>query len=724
MGHRLSTEEEAEAKRLELNLQDIKAARDGVKSIGNMVADEVLAGDVKRVVKGIANANAVPGVAFDKRLESAMLQYGAISEALPYPTVNPMLLKQRRRLQTRADGWARLSRTTPSTIKWNDNLTTTDMVNIWKQQKSQFIGDIFSAAMPNTIPEVNQLARATHLDYDSWKDMLDLHVKSREDIEYKKKVFDLTTAIDDRNAANMIPSVIDSVTKRASANGESVTREMVAKAFLQWKRDLATKGVHWPNIASKGTIDAAMETFLAMNPTLETSTWWGPKGFLKEEVLKTDGARQKQLVALGWTTKSPAEGKFGLRQLALPTTTMVENISPDQLSSYEAALKHFHIPYKKDGKNTLRVGQAVDIAINTAKDQRMFNDLKSAGAMKYDPTRPGTDSTLFGPTGVALQVYNKNNPVASQYYQDMALQIGGSARHVGDQESASRVMQGQLKEDHLFTLRSSQAQARDLYDMTSTMREWIVENLSDFGISGQIKKWAQTWVQLGDEAYRALEEAGVLPTRERSLDIATETITDINASIDRLKTEQAALKAAGESPDPTIDESIETYEFLRNQWVLAKKGGLYNPINVTIPGTDINIGGKFGLADNPRLVQIQVYELGMATTLARLRTTKDRLLKDIYTAAREATKMHTFQSAKQALYKMQNIGMQARKKFFEYERRIHPKVAAQKYDVGRYGHIVPYEHGKKQEAILPVLGDVDLEELFRIEKAKKEKAKQ
>jgi len=723
MGHRLATEEEAEAKRLDANLLNIKKSRENVKDLHTMVADEVVGRDVERVVQGIRQKNAVPGVAFNKRLESAMRQYGAISESLPYPTVNPMILKQRRRLQKRADGWARLSRTTPSTIKWNDNLTTTDMVNIWKQQKSQFIGDIFSAAMPNNIEEVNQLARAAHFDYDSWKDMLDLHVKSRWDVENDKKIFDLVKGIDERDVELVIPTVIKGVVADAALNGESVTRAMVVKALFKWRSDLLAKGVDWPGIAGKGAVDSAMQTFTAMYPALETSTWYGPNGFLQEEVLKTDVVRQKELIALKWSTKAPTEGKFGLRQLALPTTMMVEDIRPDQLSAYEAALKHFHIPYEKDGKGILRVGQAVDIAINTNKDQRMFNDLKAAGAMTYNPSQPGSDMTLFGPTGAALQVYNKNNPVQSEYYADMALQIKGQAKHVGDQESASRVMQGQLKEDHLFTLRNSQAQARDLYEMTSTMREWIITNGEDFGFIGQFRKWAQTWLQLGDDAYRSLEAAGVLPTRKKSVDIAIETITEISAAIDRLKAERAALEAAGETKDPTIDESIETYEFLRDQWMRAKRGGLYSPLNITLPG-GINIGEELGLADNPRLVQIQVYELGMATTLARLRTTKDRLLKDIYTAAREATKMHSFQSAKQALYKMQNIGMQARKKYFEYERRINPKVAAQKYDVGRYGHVVPYEHGKKKEAILPVLQDVDLDELFRIEKAKKEKAKQ
>jgi len=106
MGHRLATEEEAEAKRLDANLLNIKKSRENVKDLHTMVADEVVGRDVERVVQGIRQKNAVPGVAFNKRLESAMRQYGAISESLPYPTVNPMILKQRRRLQKRADGWA------------------------------------------------------------------------------------------------------------------------------------------------------------------------------------------------------------------------------------------------------------------------------------------------------------------------------------------------------------------------------------------------------------------------------------------------------------------------------------------------------------------------------------------------------------------------------------------------------------------------------------------
>ncbi len=699
----MAHEEEKKPVAADQNLLNVRQSRESVQDLlGKILADtrkkDAAALDVAPTV--------VTTSPWDQRLENAMLKYATISEALPYPTVNPALLKQRRKLQKNADGWARLAGVSPSSIKWSDNLTTTDMVNIWKQQKNQFVGDLFRASMPTNLSEVNQLAQAANLDQASWLDLIKLHKESRRDVEHEQAVFDYTTAVENRSVSAMIPRIIKSTVKEASAKGELVTRAKVYDMFKEWYDTVEkVQGYQWEALLSKQTIDDAMDTYKAMYPAIEYETWYSPSGAEKEAVIVKDSARKRDLSKAGWTQKEPVQGALGLQHLALPSTQMVSDDRGDLSESYVEALEYFHIP------TSMRPGKAVDITIQTSRDQKMANRLRAAGAMKFDPTSPGKEGTLFGPSGAVITRFDFNNPVERQYYQEQALKIGGRVRHVGDVEGAARVAQGRLKEEHKFTLLNSQAQAKDLMKMTDKMRQWIRTGPMDFGLFGSIRAFAQTWLQLGDEGYRLLEKGGILPSREQSLNKANDEIAEIRAAIVRLKTEKAEAKARGDKRDPTIDEAIDTQEFLMDQWRLAKKGGLYGPGASMYPGVAA-LSEKLGIDANPRLVQIQVYELGMATTLARLRTTKDRLLKDIYTAAREATKMHGFQSAAQALYKMQDIGMQARQKYYEYEARINPTLAERKFDKDKYGHIIPYKRKTEVEKVIGKQDDIlTIEEL-------------
>ena len=56
--------------------------------------------------------------------------------------------------------------------------------------------------------------------------------------------------------------------------------------------------------------------------------------------------------------------------------------------------------------------------------------------------------------------------------------------------------------------------------------------------------------------------------------------------------------------------------------------------------------------------------------------------------------------------------MQARQKYYEYEARINPTLAEQKFDKDKYGHIIPYTHKTEVEKVIGKQDDIlTIEEL-------------
>ena len=76
------------------------------------------------------------GPKWKERLDATLENYDTIASHLPYPTANPILMKQRQTLQKRADGYSYLQSKAPRPIRWEDNFTNADLVRAWKAQKN------------------------------------------------------------------------------------------------------------------------------------------------------------------------------------------------------------------------------------------------------------------------------------------------------------------------------------------------------------------------------------------------------------------------------------------------------------------------------------------------------------------------------------------------------------------------------------------------------------
>ena len=86
----------------------------------------------------------------------------------------------------------------------------------------------------------------------------------------------------------------------------------------------------------------------------------------------------------------------------------------------------------------------------------------------------------------------------------------------------------------------------------------------------------------------------------------------------------------------------------------------------------------------------------MATQLARLWSTKDRLLKDIYTRATAASSMFTG-SSEQVGNCIEIIMKVAQQKIDDYDKQLNPGLVTQQYQQGQYGHIIPMDKQEKED---------------------------
>ena len=120
-------------------------------------------------------------------------------------------------------------------------------------------------------------------------------------------------------------------------------------------------------------------------------------------------------------------------------------------------------------------------------------------------------------------------------------------------------------------------------------------------------------------------------------------------------------------------------------------------MNGVVRGAGGIIARLTGTTEGERqLAQIQIYELGMATQLARLWSTKDRLLKDIYTRATAASSMFTG-SSEQVGNCIEIIMKVAQQKIDDYDKQLNPGLVTQQYQQGQYGHIIPMDKQEKED---------------------------
>jgi len=303
--------------------------------------------------------------------------------------------------------------------------------------------------------------------------------------------------------------------------------------------------------------------------------------------------------------------------------------------------------------------------------------------LSYKPTGSIQEAQFVGPGGF-VTTYISSNPVADRYYRGKAHTIGGKVNQ-SEGERIARVQRGELAERDVVKVEQRKAKANDLLRLAVTMQQWYKANPQIFGVSGKLMKEAQMAVGVTEDIWNIFKAATGMGNTSTSVYHAnTDSIAITNIIADL-------------TADPTLGpgekaDAIALWTDHRDK--IDKAANTLNDVTRTAGGIIAKITGS--TEGERQLAQIQIYELGMATQLARLWSTKDRLLKDIYTRATAAASMFTG-SSEQVANRIETIIKVAQQKINDYDKQLNPGLVTQQFKQGQYGHIIPMDKEKKED---------------------------
>ena len=700
----LSERLQAQTDELKLMNQDVKnLLTDGLPSQNTPVMEGSVAPNVESNTFRELEGSTAEGPKWKQRLDATLKNYDTIASRLPFPTANPILMKQRQTLQKRADGYSYLQGKSPRSIRWSDNFTNSDLIKAWKVQKNQFVGEAYGAANPQNVAQTNALAQALQLSSEDWQDMLKLHRASRIDWAFRKNAADFQKGWETNQAERMIAPIVRELQLENAAviddKGQIsydstpplMSLNTIRDRFVDFAAAYKIPGLLDPEIIKKAT-----EMYTLSTPGIQYDTWYSPDGTQRVDIDKRDINYQERVLANSWSTKDPGntagDGLLGQQSFALPTKIMVADEAGTDSKIYKefmAARRYFELP------ENYQVGSVRNFTINTSKDIKHIRALQRAGALSYKPTGSPQEAQFVGPGGF-VTTYNSSNPVADSYYRGRAFKIGGQVNQ-SEGERIARVQRGELAENEVVKVEQRKAKANDLLRLAVTMQQWQRANPSIFGLSGSLMKDAQKAIGVGLDMWKIFQRATGMGDPATSVYHAnTNSIAIANIIAD--------LRV-----DPTLTEG-QKEEYIANWTVQQQKvDAAADVLNGVARGAGGIISRLTGTTEGERqLAQIQIYELGMATQLARLWSTKDRLLKDIYTRATAASSMFTG-SSEQVANRIETIIKVAQQKINDYDRQLNPGLISQQYKQGQYGHIIPMDKEQKD----------DLEAMFAKEYPKK-----
>ena len=280
---------------------------------------------------------------------------------------------------------------------------------------------------------------------------------------------------------------------------------------------------------------------------------------------------------------------------------------------------------------------------------------------------------FIGPGGFETH-YVSSNPVADRYYRNQARKVGGQVRMRSDAELAIRSKTGQLREQDKVKVLERQGKARDLYRLATNMEQVMKQSPRIFGAVGGALFGLQRGLGIAIDTWGIVQDALGFGTANQSVADAQMTSVNISNII-------AGIREDDDLSEDMKAETIKNWEDMRTKVddassKLKSVGGFMDKLT----------GGSLA---STQLAQLQIYELGMATQLARLWSTKDRLLKDIYDRALASASLFTG-SSDQVKARLDTIKKLARQKIDDYDKQLNPQSISQQYTAGPYGHIKAY----------------------------------
>jgi hypothetical protein len=134
-----------------------------------------------------------------------MSRLARFNELTPkFAGISPEVLKNRERQQRRRDTLRAFQRMGPKDIVWSDKMTTAQLVAQYKRQQDLFIGRAMTATNPESIEDVNLLARKLGVGLGNYTKMVDLVRKTRRDYEYEIKGLNFKGKVTDELASSIV----------------------------------------------------------------------------------------------------------------------------------------------------------------------------------------------------------------------------------------------------------------------------------------------------------------------------------------------------------------------------------------------------------------------------------------------------------------------------------------------------------------------------------------
>jgi len=560
----------------------------GERTLLPTVGDKTIYPEIPLPVEATDEEEEVEGGDFYSRLAGI----GDLSDQFRYPSgfMDPRIITGRQRLQKRRNFLRTLYKLPQKDIIWPEGSSTTDLLKQWEAKKKRLAMMAFTATMPNHEGQVLDLINALGADTDTAKAILQIYKDSRPDLAYEKQNIELLQAKDARDA-----KLLAQLTVRNSI----VNGVFDEDKFKQ-------------NVTDMGTLGSLEEEFFKV-----------AEGAIK--LLSTE-APDEQQYTIPWAWKDTERNRKLLAQMGVTFTEKTSG-GPARFGDKPWLL------VRPDRANVVRT-----FNINDPDDRNLVNTLSGMnlqGFGKYDSTTPAQYLSLVDPSGQVFgQPFDSNNMSLQDYASHLAAQ--GVQTMTADDASALKQQAVDAKTGNIYEKAvRDKRQAEIVINMAQSLLDAdsrIKAKARELGIPPEplvggiagLKFSYDNFVELGGDLFKALGWSGTPDAPvDYSLNIAVNGLNILRDQINEI------APAAGTS-------APEELKALQQDFAIWRR-------DIKDISSEISLRRQAGTYDDmvwQGRVAAKLLSAAMATLVARLYSSTDRLLKLQYMVFRDQLDLH------------------------------------------------------------------------------------
>jgi hypothetical protein len=560
----------------------------GERTLLPTVGDKTIYPEIPLPVEATDEDDEVEGGDFHSRLAGI----GDLSDQFRYPSgfMDPRIMAGRQRLQKRRNFLRTLYKMPQKDIVWPEGSSTTDLLKRWEAEKKRLAMMAFTATMPQHEGDVLDLINALGADTDTAKAILQIYKDSRPDLAYEKQNIEMLQAKDARDAKLLAQLAV----KNSIVNGVFDENK-----FKQ-------------NVADIGELGALEDEFFKVAE--------GAK-----KLLSTDPPNEQEYT-IPWAWEDTPRNRKLLAQMGVHFTEKAKG-GPARFGDKPWLL------VRPDRANVVRT-----FNINDPDDRNLVNTLSGMnlqGFGKYSPSTPAQYLSLVDPSGQVFgQPFDANNMSLQDYASHLAAQ--GVQTMKADDASAQKQQAGEAKKGNIYekAVRDKRqaeiviAMAQSLLDANSRIkakaRELGVPPEPLVGGIAGLKFTFDNFMELGGDLFKAFGWSGTPDAPvDYSLNIAVNGLNILRDQINEIA--------------PTASTSApEELKALQQDFAIWNR-------DIKDIASEISVRRQAGTYDDmvwQGRIAAKLLSAAMATLVARLYSSTDRLLKLQYMVFRDQLDLH------------------------------------------------------------------------------------